>query len=584
MPASAQILLHHLRRLATPTAPATDASLLEHFVRSRDEDAFAALVRRHGPLVYNVCRRLLADTNAVDDCFQATFLVLARRAASIQAPEALAGWLYCVARRIARKARARRPLSSLPDEHLLRPARDGDPLAALTAREVLDILDEEVHRLPSVYQLPLVYCCLEGLSQEEAAHRLGWTPGSVRGRLERGRKLLHNRLAKRGLTLSAALAAVALARGAAGMSAALLAATVRVARTGTSPVGVTALADEAPHATVAGKWHIIFALAFVFGIVTWSVGALLPSGEPKQVPERPVPQTERAPVRPDKDLHGDPLPAGAVARLGTTRWCLDAYGAHCMVVTPDGKRLLSANQVTGVAEWDMNTGRLLRQLPDKAEARRACFPAAAVALSADGRIAAFGKVDGTISLLDLDTGAVSRRCRGHDAPVEAVALSADGRELVTRSVDETLRLWDAVSGKELRQGRIPRHRPDRSQPVQLALSPDGNTVAWVGVEFDCLIHVWDTASGKELHRLGEGNGPRRRLLAFSPDSRLLVSTSGEGPVQLWDARSGKALRELPIWKKHELGSAAFTPDGKALALTVGGDALWLLDVSTGQER
>jgi RNA polymerase sigma factor (sigma-70 family) len=583
MPASAQILLHHLRRLATPAAPATDASLLEYFVRSRDEDAFAALVRRHGPLVYNVCRRLLADSATADDCFQATFLVLARRAASIQSPETLAGWLYGVARRIARKARARRPVSPLPDEHLLRPARDGDPLAALTAREVLDILDEEVHRLPSVYHLPLVYCCLEGLSQEEAAHRLGWTPGSVRGRLERGRKLLRIRLAKRGLTLSAALAAVAVARGAAGVSAALLAATVRVALTGTTSVGVTALADEAPHASVAGKAHIVLAMALVLGIVTWSAGAFLPSGEPKHAPERPVPQTERAPVRPDKDLHGEPLPAGAVARLGTTRWCLDAYGAHCMVVTPDGKRLLSANQVTGVAEWDMSTGRLLRQLPDKAEPRRACFPAAAVALSTDGRSAALGKVDGSICLLDLETGTVTKQCRGHEGPVEAAVLSADGRVLVTRSVDETLRVWDTVSGKQVRQAPIPRHRPDQIRPVELALSPDGKTLAWVGGIDERLIHVCDTASGKELHRLAKGNGPRRRI-AFSPDSRLLVSTSDEGPGQIWDVQSGKLIRELRHWRKHELSVAAFTPDSKSLALTIGGEALRLLDVATGKER
>ena len=117
MPASPEALLHHLRRLATPTVPATDASLLERFVRCRDEEAFATIVSRHGPMVYGVCRRLLADADAVDDCFQATFLVLARRAASLRAPEAVSGWLYGVARRVARKARARHPFSSLPGEH-----------------------------------------------------------------------------------------------------------------------------------------------------------------------------------------------------------------------------------------------------------------------------------------------------------------------------------------------------------------------------------------------------------------------------------------------------------------------------------
>jgi RNA polymerase sigma factor (sigma-70 family) len=224
-------LISRLHRLAAPPAAEPDAVLLDRFVRRRDEGAFAELVARHGPLVYGACVRVLADRHAAEDAFQATFLVLARKAASVGRPAALAGWLYGVARRVALKARAagRRdrcqglPAADPPDPH-------PDPLAALTARDLLGVLEEEVDRLPEGQRLAVATCCLEGLSQEEAARRLGWTAGAVKGRLERGRARLHARLARRGLTLAAALAAAELARGrAAAWPASLLGATVHAA-------------------------------------------------------------------------------------------------------------------------------------------------------------------------------------------------------------------------------------------------------------------------------------------------------------------------------------------------------------------
>jgi RNA polymerase sigma factor (sigma-70 family) len=225
-------LLHRLRRLAAPPAADADAVLLDRFVRRRDEAAFAELVAHHGPLVYGACVRVLGDAHAAEDAFQATFLVLARRAGSVGRPASLAGWLYGVARRVALKARAARrrdrcralPAANDPfDPH-------PDPLAQLTARDLLAVLEDEVGRLPEGQRLAVALCCLEGLSQEEVARRMGWTPGAVKGRLERGRARLHARLARRGLTLAAALAAAELARGrAAGWPASLLGATVNAA-------------------------------------------------------------------------------------------------------------------------------------------------------------------------------------------------------------------------------------------------------------------------------------------------------------------------------------------------------------------
>jgi RNA polymerase sigma factor (sigma-70 family) len=218
-------LLTRLRRLSAPPGPASDEVLLDRFARLRDEDAFAALLARHGPMVHNTCRRVLRDANDVDDAFQATFLVLARKAGSLRRPEALGGWLYGVASRVARQARDARG-ASVP---LTEPADPrSDPLAEVSARDLLDALEREVQRLPQAYRLPVVFCCLEGLSLEEAAGRLGCTPGSVKGRLERGRKRLQERLAGRGWSLGAALAVAGVMRQ--GVSPGLLAATARAGR------------------------------------------------------------------------------------------------------------------------------------------------------------------------------------------------------------------------------------------------------------------------------------------------------------------------------------------------------------------
>jgi RNA polymerase sigma factor (sigma-70 family) len=227
MAASSDNLLHYIRRLAVQGEPheSSDASLLGKFLANRDERAFTALVERHGALVLQVCWRILGNIHDAQDAFQATFLVLARKAATVRPPEALPVWLHGVARRVAlknrsarfRKQRLERPLAATTsDPH-------PDPLRELAVRDYLAIIDEEVRRLAVVYRLPVILCCLEGRSLEEAAQQLGWTTGSVKGRLERGRVRLHDRLVRRGLTLSAALAAAELSRSAAATVAAGLA-------------------------------------------------------------------------------------------------------------------------------------------------------------------------------------------------------------------------------------------------------------------------------------------------------------------------------------------------------------------------
>jgi RNA polymerase sigma factor (sigma-70 family) len=212
----ATVLLRHLRQLVTAdsSGPLPDRHLLQRFARDGDEAAFAALLRRHGPMVLGVCRRVLHHQHDAEDAFQATFFVLARKAGSIRRQDSLSSWLYQVAYRTAVKARAAaaQRLTAERGEGTMQPA---DPLAEVTWRELRGVLDEELHRLPDRYSAPLVLCYLQGQTQDQAARHLGWTKSTFRRRLEVGRQRLRLRLARRGVTLCAAFSATLLTEAAA---------------------------------------------------------------------------------------------------------------------------------------------------------------------------------------------------------------------------------------------------------------------------------------------------------------------------------------------------------------------------------
>jgi RNA polymerase sigma factor (sigma-70 family) len=185
---------------AVPSGP-TDQQLLERFTRSRDADAFATLIRRHGPMVLGVCRRIVGDEQEAEDAFQTTFLILVRKIDSLARPELLGNWLYGVAYRIASKTRAR--LARRRHQPLqVEPMATSDPHTDLHSRELRSLIDEELQTLPVKYRAPLVLCYLEGLTNEEAARRLGWPIGSMSYRLARGRQLLGDRLRSRRALLS----------------------------------------------------------------------------------------------------------------------------------------------------------------------------------------------------------------------------------------------------------------------------------------------------------------------------------------------------------------------------------------------
>src|SRR5262249_41991118 len=215
-------LLQHVRRLAA--AASSDEQLLADFLARRSDEAFAALLGRHGPMVLNVCRRILHDATAAEDVFQATFLVLADRAGAIRRRASLAGFLHGVAYRLAVRARRRRP-QGLPAA--VCDAAVGPP-EELAWKEMLGILDQELGRLSDRYRAPLVLCYLEGRTQDEAARQLGWSLHTLRRRVAQGRRLLEARLRGRGVTLSGALAGL-LAASADAVPAPLRAATLAAA-------------------------------------------------------------------------------------------------------------------------------------------------------------------------------------------------------------------------------------------------------------------------------------------------------------------------------------------------------------------
>jgi RNA polymerase sigma factor (sigma-70 family) len=604
MATRAEQLLRHLRRLASRPAsgPEADAALLGRFARGHDEDAFAALVARHGALVLGVCRRVLRDPAAAEDAFQAVWLVLARKAAAVRPPERLAAWLHRVARHVALKAlradarRRQREARALLASALPPPR---DPLDELSARELLLVLDEEVQRLPEAYRLPVLLCCLEGRSQEEAARLLGWTAGSVKGRLERGRQRLRARLVRRGLELSAVLAVVDVSRAA--VPALLAGVAVRAGLacvTGQGAVGagasarVVALAEGGLKGLATTKAKLGLVLLLAVGVAAAGTGMLAhrePAAKPPEArPEAGPAIRDAGRERPEEqrgvrlDRYGDPLPAGAIARMGTQRFRLGNF-LHALGLSPDGKVLAAAGGYDLVFLWDADTGKELHRLV----AHERPGQVYAVAFSSDGKILATGGDHG-IRLWETATGRQVRQLEGQLE--RGLAFSPDGKVLASGHGTGEVCLWDVASGQ--RQGQLQGHQKDKDRPLTgvkcVAFSPDGKLLA--SGACDRTILLWDPATGKQLRQLCGHNGCINAV-AFSPDGTYLASAGEDRSLRLWEVPSGKPLRQF-LGHQEFVTSVAFRPDGKLLAsgsgnLVEGGAkekrALRLWDVATGKE-
>jgi RNA polymerase sigma factor (sigma-70 family) len=296
-------VLRFLRRLvaAGSGGDSTDRQLLQRFASQREEAAFAELVGRHGPMVLGVCGRVLQDPNDTDDAFQATFLVLARKAGSLAQPEKLANWLYGVACRTAARAKAEAARRRLHERQLTdMPPAEARPNGAESFHELRPVLDEEVQRLPDKYRAPLVLCYFDGKTYAEAAQVLGWAEGTVSGRLARARELLRGRLTRRGLTLSVGALATALSQNAApaaappaladitAKAATLFTAISAVAGAESISAPAAALAEGVLQTMIVTKRRIVIVLAVMSGLLASGAGLLAYHALASQQTEPPV--------------------------------------------------------------------------------------------------------------------------------------------------------------------------------------------------------------------------------------------------------------------------------------------------------
>jgi RNA polymerase sigma factor (sigma-70 family) len=333
-------VLRHIHHLAAARGAAglSDAQLLDRFVATQDEAAFTALVQRHSGLIMGMCRRVLQHAQDAEDAFQAAFLVLAKKAASIRNKQSVSTWLYAVAYHIAvaTKARAARRRSHERQAH---PMSQPDPLAEAAWHDLQPVLDEELHRLPEKYRRPLVLCYLEGKTNREAADELGWPVGSMSRRLARARELLRANLARRGVTLSGGLLALVLTQKA---SPAVTPVFVRSTATaalrfaaGRVPAGAASatavhLAQSVLKAMILTKFKIATALVLAVSVITWVAFAPL-AGAQKPAAEQAssTPEGSRRNQQPaDKDVRADTAEQAVV----TGR-----------VLNPDGKPAVGAD-------------------------------------------------------------------------------------------------------------------------------------------------------------------------------------------------------------------------------------------------
>ncbi|MBI3411276.1 MAG: sigma-70 family RNA polymerase sigma factor [Planctomycetes bacterium] len=271
-------IMQHLRRAALlrEGAGLTDAELLEGFISRREDAALAALVQRHGPMVWGVCRRVLRNYHDAEDAFQATFLVLVRKAASVVPREMLVNWLHGVAHQTALKAKAtaarrnarERQTINMPEPDVLEPGRGND---------LRLLIDKELRGLPEKYRVVILLCDLEGKTRREAARQLGVPDGTVAGRLARARVMLAKRLARQGSVLSAGAVAAALSCNAASASvpSSLLMSTIKAATlvaanhaaAGVVSASVAALAGRVLRAMSLTKLKSVVALLLALAIV-----------------------------------------------------------------------------------------------------------------------------------------------------------------------------------------------------------------------------------------------------------------------------------------------------------------------------
>lgn len=559
-----------LRRVAGRGTP--DEELLARFAADRDEAAFGELVRRHGPAVYRECLRG-AGSDAADDAFQATFLILARRAGRLDRPDRLAGWLFGVASRVARRARRQlarrrsreRPVAELPD-------------AAAPAAGSADwqaVVHEELSRLPADYRAAVVLCDLEGHPRREAARLLGVPDGTLSNRLARARAMLGRRLLRRGVgpgRLAVAAVVGALPSG-------LMAATAELATGGTVPVRVRVLA------ATGGLRMTLIRAGVLTAVGLAAVLTLAPATGPLPAPAGVAAATP------------DPTPVDGL-------WVRD------MALSPDGK-LLAMTEWTpkgvftpaAITFFDPTTFKQVRRLtaPDAVVGRVAFAPDGKTAYVNAAHIT--GPKDATVNRVDVATWKVLGRLDPDAGYPSTFALSPDGKTAavhleqprpdiknVTKKplevpvkVTKRIALYDAVTFAHLRDLTA-----DVSLGRAFAFAPDGKAIGVAYTTTDAGKSVggiveFDPETGKELRRCSykpqnETGSPRINRLVYAPDGKRAVIVGGTGiptaanayrmvgAAHYWDR---KGPRVDITWVEGENGyftTGLFSPAGRRFYL------------------
>jgi len=508
--------IHKLARNWT-NRDANDADLLNRFVSRRDEKAFAGLLQRHARLVWDVCRRVHGNVHDAEDSFQATFFVFAHQAGKIRSPGSLAGWLYRLAYRTAMHAKKNVSRRRRREQKVAVPA--GQIVCGNSGlHELQAVLDEEANRLAEKHRAPFVLCCLQGKSKSEAAAELGWKEGTVSSRLAHARKLLQDRLTRRGITLSAVLTAGAVSGGTAlaAMPTTLVCSTARAALQ--FALGqTTEIAGGASAATLANgvlkamTWQKLKAVGAII-LATTLLGTSTTVASYRAFGATPTtlqPETKTSPdsqalvmaekKQPLVDLYCDPLPEGASARLGTMRWRHNHSGSWSTAnYSPDGRAIASwAANERSLRLWNAVDGKLRHEIagPDvgiwnpifSADGKWLVGPAAAMTRG-PGDV-----LNRTLVLMDVATG-VKRRLlvtneEGAGFDIRRVACSPDAKLLAVITDNGNLFLFDFPGGRQLRKA----HKVI-AIATEIAFKADGKTLMALSLQQRKIYH-WDTQTG-----------------------------------------------------------------------------------------
>jgi RNA polymerase sigma factor (sigma-70 family) len=547
----------------------------------------------------------LRSEEDAEDAFQATFLVLARKAGAIRKRQSLASWLHGVALRAAWNARK----SAMRRRHratavAAAPQKESEqPVTEAALREVQAILDEEVQRLPEKLRAPFVLCCLEGKSKAEAARVLNWKEGTVSGRLAQARERLRDRLTRRGVSLPAARCALAVTSEAtAGLPAAVVTATTQAAIRflASGGEGTSAILATQTLLGMAGGKIKATALVLLSLLAASAIGYPLTAVcvRHEHNAETRTEQQKADSQQPKTDLQGDPLPPEAIARLGTHRFWCGSTGIQ-VAYSLDGARILVANWGS-VHVIDAATGKQLRQIRPVGDAG-----INSISLSPDGKLLAIGtdshtkEVESNIQILDMQNRRLLRQCK--DAGRQqylGVRFSPDGKLLASYSYpSKTVYLWDPATAQELRRWPV-----NCETSSCFAFSRDSKTLI---VGDRSTIHFWNVATGTEARRI-EGHPGVVYQLALSPDGKTLASRGLKREIQvgeherdnklcLWDTTTGEKLHQIEVVPEStrqarrvpDVASAItyhdFSPDGKCLVTASGDGIVRVWDPASGKE-